>query len=271
MSTEGEAADQLDDVFRAIADPTRRLILDQLRAEPLNTSGLVAANNTMTRAGVINHIKILEAAQLIRVEQRGRERINHLNAARLQGVYDRWLNPFEQIWSARLGNLTRAAQASAADTDRHKDMEHNKMAEPEIRVVEIVQQQTCAASPATVWDVMTTQIEQWWTKPYLAEESTGLSLYLEPGGTMWDHRSDGGYAVAIVRGFTAGRELILDGEFGIPGALSGRLVIELESRAADSTTVTFTNTAMGAIPDELPDHEAGWAHLIGSLCDLAAN
>lgn len=263
MSTPNQPEDRLDDVFRAIADPTRRRILDQLRTEPLNTSALVDANDSMTRTGVINHIKVLESAQLIRVEERGRERINHLNAARLQGVYERWLNPFEQIWSSRLEGLTRVAERSD-----HQPKEH-PMTEPIVRAVEIIQQRTCAALPDVVWDALTSRVDQWWTRPYVADESTGLALHLEPGGTMWESRADGGYAVAIVRGFTHGRELILDGEFGIPGALSGRLVVDLEQEGTGSTNITFTNTAIGAIPDELPDHEAGWNFLIGSLAQCA--
>lgn len=262
MSTPRQAADPLDDVFRAIADPTRRLILDALRPKPLNTSALVAANDSMTRAGVINHIKVLEAAELIRVEVRGRERINHLNATRLQGVYERWLNPFEQIWSSKLEGLARVAEVAATQP------QEEPMPNPPVQVVEIVQQRTCAAPPDAVWDALTDHVDQWWTQPFVAENSTGLTLYLEPGGTLWDARPQGGYALAIVRGFTKGRELILDGEFGVPGALSGRLVVDLED-LGDSTTITFTNTAIGAIPDHLPDNEAGWHALLGNLTQYA--
>lgn len=263
--TESGPQEDLDDVFRAIADPTRRRILDQLRSASLNTTALCEANSSMSRAGVINHIKILEAAELIRVEQQGRQRINHLNAARLQGVYDRWLTPFEQMWTTRLGDLARAAESHANTVDT----EEQAMNTP-VRVVEIIQQQSCAASPAQVWETLTRNVELWYVREFRDASSESLTLDLEPGGTLFDHRAGGsGYALATVRGYTPERELILDGEFGVPGALYGRLVVALEQVDATTTTITFTNRAIGAIPDELAGHEAGWRAMVSQLCTQA--
>ncbi len=263
MSNRRIDQDELDDVFRAISDPTRRAILDQLRSEPMNTSRLCQHNDSMTRGGVINHLKILKAAELIRVEHRGRQRINHLNGARLQDIYDRWLSPFEQIWTPRLANLVRSAETTSPSTTSKGPMSDTK-----VRVAEITQQRSCAATPAEVWETLTTDIEAWWTEPYVSEESIGLALHLEPGGSLWDTRADnGGYALATVRGYQPERELILDGEFGIPGAISGRLVIQIEEMDPGTTSITFTNTVIGTIPEHLPEHATAWATILGQLCD----
>ena len=256
----------LEPVWRALSDPTRRRILDELRTAPRNTMGVCEAIDSMGRHGVINHLKVLEAAGLVRVEASGRERINHLNATPLQHIYERWLHPFEQIWAGRLYGLTRTAEAAAHPPDKEQPMN-----EPEVRVVEIVQEANCAAPAEVVWSTMVDGTDRWWTVPYVAPESLGISLTLEPGGTLWDQRAEGGYAVGVVRGFTANRELILDGDFGIPGAMHGRFVATLTPDGEGSTNIRFHHTVIGAIAEGATDgHEAGWGALLQQLCEAAA-
>ena len=83
-----------DAVWKALADPTRRRILDELRARP-RTTGELALGFEMTRFGVMKHLGVLAEAGLVRVERRGRERWNHLNPAPIQEIYRRWIRPFE--------------------------------------------------------------------------------------------------------------------------------------------------------------------------------
>ncbi len=105
--------DDLESIWRALADPTRRAILDELRVGPLNTLA-ICDKFAITRNGVIKHLKVLEAAGLVRVEARGRERINHLNPMPLQQIYERWLKPYEFFWA---GNLHRLAAAAEGESD----------------------------------------------------------------------------------------------------------------------------------------------------------
>lgn len=100
--------EDLEPVWRALADPTRRAILDELRAQPLNT-GALCEKFDMTRHGVIKHLKLLESAGLVRVEAKGRERINHLNPVPLQEIYERWLKPYEVEWATGLHRLAKTA------------------------------------------------------------------------------------------------------------------------------------------------------------------
>jgi Activator of Hsp90 ATPase homolog 1-like protein len=120
-------------------------------------------------------------------------------------------------------------------------------------------------------DVLTGRIGDWWNEPYVPPSSRGISLDLRPGGVLWDDRGNGnGYALGVVRGFTQPRELILDGDFGVPGAIHGRLVVTLDETPPGST-ITFTHTAIGAIPDDREAHHRdGWADLLARLCALAA-
>jgi len=83
-----------DLVFRALADPTRRRILDRLRAGPV-TTGDLAALFPCTRFAVMKHLRVLTEAGLVLVRRRGRERWNVLNPVPIRQLYRRWIRPFE--------------------------------------------------------------------------------------------------------------------------------------------------------------------------------
>lgn len=106
---------ELDPVWRALSDPTRRSILDELRNGPQNTGALCTAFDHLSRHGVLKHLKVLEAAGLVRVETKGRERINHLNVVPLQQIYERWLRPYETFWAGSLHRLAHTADQKNAD------------------------------------------------------------------------------------------------------------------------------------------------------------
>ena len=97
----------LDPVFKALADPTRREILDLLRAGPRTTSAIVAEFPALTRFGVMKHIDVLRDCGLITVRAEGRERINALNAVPIQQIYERWVRGFEGFWAGHLLDLQR--------------------------------------------------------------------------------------------------------------------------------------------------------------------
>ena len=98
-----------DAVWKALADPTRRRILDELRARP-RTTGELALGFEMTRFGVMKHLGVLAEAGLVRVERRGRERWNHLNPVPIREIYRRWIRPFEEAPADRMLKLKRAAE-----------------------------------------------------------------------------------------------------------------------------------------------------------------
>jgi DNA-binding transcriptional ArsR family regulator len=93
------------DPFRAIADPTRRAILDRLRAGPAN-AGALAADFRSSRPAVSQHLKVLRDARLVIAQRIGRERIYTVNPAPLQSVAG-WLEGYRAFWQASLTNLKR--------------------------------------------------------------------------------------------------------------------------------------------------------------------
>ena len=107
--------DALQGTFRALADPTRRAILSHL-AEREMTIGDVAGHFEMTRAAVKKHLVVLEQGHLIRMERRGRERINRLEPAGLRRAA-RWLQHFDKFWDERLDAL----QAAVANEEKADD------------------------------------------------------------------------------------------------------------------------------------------------------
>ena len=102
----------MQETWKALADPTRRGILDLLRAEPRTTSEICAAFGDLTRFKVMNHMAVLRDAGLVRSEKRGRERINSLDAAPLGEAYEDWMRHYEVEWAGRLGRLQKYIESN---------------------------------------------------------------------------------------------------------------------------------------------------------------
>jgi DNA-binding transcriptional ArsR family regulator len=91
-------------LFDAIADPTRRALLDRLRAKGAQSITELAADLPMTRQAVTKHLDALAAARLVRVRRTGRERMHELDGRPLREV-DEWLRPYAEAWDRRLDAL----------------------------------------------------------------------------------------------------------------------------------------------------------------------
>jgi len=94
----------VDDVFKALADPVRRALLDRLLAEGGLTLGQLCLGQDMTRFGVMKHLRILERAHLVVARRAGREKLHYLNVVPIQQIQDRWVGKYARaISSALLG------------------------------------------------------------------------------------------------------------------------------------------------------------------------
>jgi len=102
--------DQVDRVFKALASRVRRRILDDLRDQPLTTGALCAHFSDLDRCTVMQHLKVLEDAELVIAERRGRERWNHLNPLPIHDIHERWIGPHAAGATARLANLKRTLE-----------------------------------------------------------------------------------------------------------------------------------------------------------------
>lgn len=105
------ATDEMQPVFRALADPTRRAIISML-AQGARPIGDIAAEFDMTRPAVAKHLAVLRDGGIIAVEPKGRERINRLNPEALQGAAD-WLRYFDRFWDERLAKLKNEVEKTS--------------------------------------------------------------------------------------------------------------------------------------------------------------
>ena len=96
---------EMDDVFRAVADPTRRRLLDELFKEEGQTLSALEGRLPMTRFGVMKHLRLLEKAGLVVTRRRGREKLHFLNAVPIRLIHDRWVSKYAEPWTAALSNL----------------------------------------------------------------------------------------------------------------------------------------------------------------------
>ncbi len=104
-------SDRVDEVFKALADPTRRALLDALFVADGQTLHALEARFPLTRYGVMKHLRLLEAAGLVVTRRRGREKLHFLNAVPIRAVHDRWVSKFAEPWAAGLTGLkTRLEQ-----------------------------------------------------------------------------------------------------------------------------------------------------------------
>ena len=97
----------IDDVFKALADPTRRRLLDELFEEDGQTLSALEQRLPMSRFGVAKHLKVLEGAGLVTTRKRGREKLHYLNPVPIREVHDRWVSKYAEPWAAALTGLKR--------------------------------------------------------------------------------------------------------------------------------------------------------------------
>src|SRR5882762_7911220 len=100
----------MDEVFRALADPTRRSLLDELFREDGQTLRALQGRLPMTRFGVMKHLKQLEEAGLVVTRRRGREKVHFLNPVPIRLVHDRWVSKYAEPWVAGLSDLKHSLE-----------------------------------------------------------------------------------------------------------------------------------------------------------------
>jgi DNA-binding transcriptional ArsR family regulator len=100
----------MDEVFKALADPSRRKLLDELHKNNGQTLGKLCEHLDMTRQAVTKHLVILEEANLIATVWRGREKLHYLNPAPLHQIYERWIGKYERRRLQALSDLKRGLE-----------------------------------------------------------------------------------------------------------------------------------------------------------------
>jgi DNA-binding transcriptional ArsR family regulator len=105
----------IDRVFKALADPTRRRLLDLLHQENGQTLTALCEGMAMTRQAVTQHLQLLEEANLVAIVWRGREKLHYLNPVPLHEIYGRWIEKFERSRLRALHHLKRRLESDDDD------------------------------------------------------------------------------------------------------------------------------------------------------------
>src|SRR3954466_10526202 len=103
----------MDEVFKALADPTRRGLLDTLYEHDGQSLSALEASLPMTRFGVMKHLRVLEEAGLVTTRKRGREKLHFLNPVPIRLIHDRWVSKYAEPWVATLTGLKHDLEKEA--------------------------------------------------------------------------------------------------------------------------------------------------------------
>ena len=105
-------------MWKALSDPTRRAILDALRDRPRTTTEIVERVPQLSRFGVMKHLEVLRQAQLVFTREAGRQRVNSLNVVPIRQIYERWVGPFQELWSGELLGIKEMAERQSSGGKR---------------------------------------------------------------------------------------------------------------------------------------------------------
>jgi uncharacterized protein YndB with AHSA1/START domain/DNA-binding transcriptional ArsR family regulator len=246
---------ELDAVFRALADPTRRRLLDRLHERNGQTLGELCDGLGMTRQSATQHLGLLEAANLVATARRGREKLHYLNPVPLHEITERWIDKFERPRLRALSALKRKAEddmtTGSAGTDTR----------PAFVYVTYIK-----AAPEAVWHAL--------TDPGLTAQYWGhanVSPDWQPG-SPWEHQRTDGSGIADVTGsvLEADPPRRLVSTWAAPGqdrpGGPARVTFDIEPHGG---IVRLTVTHENFVDDtEHADASFGWAAVLSNLKSL---
>jgi uncharacterized protein YndB with AHSA1/START domain/DNA-binding transcriptional ArsR family regulator len=237
---------ELDKIFKALADPTRRLLMDRLHEHNGQTLGELCRHLDMTRQSATQHLSVLESANLVSVVRRGREKLHYLNPVPLHEIQERWIDKFERPRLRALSALKRRAEED--------------MSQPSFVYVTYI-----ASTPDKVWHAL--------TDPDLTAAYWGHSNISDwQVGSSWEHRRTDGSGVADVVGTVveSNPPTRLVTTWSLPEQLmpetTSRVSFDIEPHGEIvRLTVTHEDHADGA---ERAEAAEGWAAVLSNLKSL---
>ncbi|MFG0284925.1 MAG: metalloregulator ArsR/SmtB family transcription factor [Phycisphaerales bacterium JB039] len=248
--------DSLDNVWRALADPTRRRILDLIRGQARTTGDLAAAFPELSRYAIMKHLGVLEAAGLVLARREGRKRYNHLNAVPLRRVYERWVSRYEDLWAGALVRLQRSVEGTAMAVTEQQT---------QARVIRIEEEVRITAGRETVFNALTHGIGEWFWR---GEKQTLPKVVMEQevGGRFWRPGPGGsGELYATVGLLEPPAKLRLHGAIGGAYAVASVIMITLTEEGPE-TVVQVSHRLAGEITEEeLASYNEGWKDELQSM------
>jgi DNA-binding transcriptional ArsR family regulator len=228
------------DLWRALASPWRRRLLDLLRAGPATTGVLAGQIPELSRFAVMQHLGVLADAGVVLVERRGRDRLNYLNPVPLREWYERWVQPLADADAAALLTLKRTVE-TGGDT--------MPIATEPVRTVRLAYELRIRASAQRTFEVMTGRSLDWFPHTYGGERVRAVVLEPKVGGR---HYEDWGGE----RGHLYGQVTLFDPPraWATRGRLSPGVILDTEYELTEEpgpvTIVRVAKVAVGPISDE---------------------
>jgi uncharacterized protein YndB with AHSA1/START domain/DNA-binding transcriptional ArsR family regulator len=243
-----------DRVFRALADPTRRLLLDQLfEREGQTLRELHSAVDGMTRFGVMKHLRLLEGAGLVVAHKVGREKLHYLNPVPVQLIHDRWVSKYTRPRASALADLKAELEGS------------DQMAQKPAQVYQVF----IKATAEQVWDAIT---KPEFTSRYFfgsrvetsGEAGTRIRHVAPDGVTMWgdDMILEANRPRRLVHSWRALYREELAAE------PPSRVTWELEPQPGGMTKLTVIHDQLEASPKTAENVSGGWMLVLSGLKTL---
>ncbi|GAA5037624.1 ArsR/SmtB family transcription factor [Streptomyces siamensis] len=238
----------MDQVFKALADGTRRRLLDRLHEHSGQTLGELCEHIDMTRQSVTQHLAVLEAANLVSTVRRGREKLHYLNPVPLHDIQERWIDKFERPRLRALSALRRKAEEAMTD-------------KPDFVYVIYIR-----STPEKVWDALTDAdlTARYWGHSNVSDWRPG---------SRWEHRRTDGSGVADVIGTVveSDRPTRLVTTWAAPEREGdadrySQVTFDIQPHA-DIVRLTVTHEDL-ADESELRDAASGWAAVLSNLKSL---
>jgi uncharacterized protein YndB with AHSA1/START domain/DNA-binding transcriptional ArsR family regulator len=240
----------LDGVFKALADPTRRYLLDQLHQHNGQTLGELCERVSMTRQSATQHLAVLEAANLVSTVRRGREKLHYLNPVPLHEIQERWIDKFDRPMLRALSAIKTEAELAMSDKPSHV-------------YVTYIQ-----STPEKVWHALTDAelTGQYWGHANVSDWQAGSS---------WAHQRVDGSGVADVVGVVEvsdpPRRLVTT--WAVPEAgpevEPSRVTFDIEY-SGEIVRLTVTHENLSG-EEELRAVSGGWAAVLSNLKSLLEN
>jgi DNA-binding transcriptional ArsR family regulator len=225
-------------IWRALANPTRRRMLDLLRKQPLTTGSIAKSFPDLSRFAVMQHLSVLEEAGLVLVRRQGRERFNHLNAVPIQEIHERWVSRFAETDAEALLSLRRHLEQEGRDVEQARTIK----IESEIRL---------RATAERVWKAVTDEQQDWYPYNYGGKRLKRIVTEPGVGGRVYEDWGDGaGILYSHVTYWDPPHAI------GLRGFLQPAIVLEqwmsLEADG-DDTVLKHSTTTFGSITDEMAE------------------
>jgi DNA-binding transcriptional ArsR family regulator len=227
-----------DHFWRALANPVRRQLLDELREGPRTTGELATSVPALSRYAVMQHLGVLTDAGLIVARRRGRQRFNHLNPVPLRRAYERWVSRLAGNAAVELLALERAVGEEGAPMQTVD----------ELRTVRLEAELRLRATPDRVFHVMTQDTLRWFPHTYGGERTRAIVFEPRVGGTLYEDWGDGaGHLYGWVTAYDPPRSCSLRTHLMSGSTMDTTYAL---TEDGDNTVLAVSRVAVGPFSDE---------------------